>query len=244
MATTEQRLAALVLRRGDEAYRFVVSAPDFVRHFPVCWSEGEPDYGELRLDAAWTPIGEWSLQLEAGHIPRRLAILDSNGKALGQLECAEAHPHSGAGAPSIPDRRGRWSIGLLRIDGPQSGLGEVKLSKDGPVEWRAAADHQGDPWLWMCWQSRPPDDIYGRGVHAAFGTHAYRLVYDKRDCRYYQDGTEVPRGAGCNELNAVMANRWYEAFGPNDCSTRKLCDRPSSKGPADSGAGVPKEVRK
>jgi hypothetical protein len=245
MATTDQRLAALVLRRGDDVYRFVAEAPDFVRHFPVCWPEKDrPDYGEIRLDAAWTPLAAWSLTLAARDVPKTLAVLDSAGKAVGQLDCSETHGMPENTADGGKHRRNDWSIGPLRVDDAGTAFAAVALDATGPAEWRVANSRGTVPWIWMCWQGTPPAIFGANDVHAAFveSIHAYEITRVLRVCRYYQNGAEVPATDECAlPFDPVVAELWYKKYGPGDCAPRHktLCPWPPARSGPDGGAGPP-----
>lgn len=223
LATTDQRLAALVLRSSQHAYRFTAAAPDFVRRFPVCWGESTPpSYGEIRLDPAWSPSVGWSVVLGDGAVAESIAVLDGAGKSLGQLQCRGAR----TGGP--------WTIGPLRVDSPSGAFGVVWLGDDKAPTWVAAPGHEDNPWPWGCWRDAPPLRLHGaRGLFGARSGKlgVYRVSPTLRECRYYLNGDPVPPEDRCSPaVDADVASRWYRgAYAPaGDCDPRlwKLCPGP------------------
>jgi hypothetical protein len=229
LASTDQRLAELMLRRDDNVYRFNVTAPDFVRRFPICWPAGpRPGYGEIRLDTAWTPTLDWSLKVGDRMFPEFIAVLDGAGKALGQLVCPLPEATSDA----------RWTVGPLRIDKSIGVLGEARVSAADPPMWIAAAGHETDSWIWACWRDTPPPRILG--AHGLVATpfveaRSYHVAQPARACRCYQNGQELSSSDPCAEpLESPRALVWYQnGFGPADCDPprSKLCAFPDGGKP-------------
>ena len=223
LATTDQRLAALVLRSGEHAYRFTAAAPDFVRRFPVCWAEDvPPSYGEIRLDPAWSPSVGWSIVLGDRAVAESIAVLDGAGKSIGQLQCRSARTG------------GRWTIGPL----PASTRRAERSAWCGSATTRHRRGSR--PRVTRTTPGRgvaggvPPPRLHGaRGLFGARSGNLgfYRVSPTLRECRYYQNGDPVPPEDRCSPaVDADVASRWYRgAYAPaGDCDPRlwKLCPGP------------------
>jgi len=229
VATTGQRLSALVLRDGQSVYHFTVAAPDFVRRVPVCWAgAGRPTYGEIRLDGAWTPSLDWALSLADRDVAFSITVLDNTGMALGQLTC-----------PVTQDTHTdvTWTMGPLRIEDTRAEFGEVRLAREGATVWRAASVRAANPWVWACWHDKAPAQIYG--AHGWIGARAgddrvYRVTRSLRACRCYMNGQEAPAGKCASPLPDDLARGWYaQGYGPGDCDLdpkrSKLCPAEGSR---------------
>ena len=181
---------------------------------------------EIRLDPAWTPTLGWSLDLDNRDVAQSFEVLDSGGKAVGQVRCPD------------PTGDGRRTIGPLQIEEPSAAFATLwdddsaPRASDSPM-WSAAAGHEGDAWVWGCWQDGPPKRLRTaarlRGVKTA-AEGRYRAVPVLRACRYYQSGLPVPATDPCvNDLRAKAADWYGAAYGATadcDLARSKLCPDP------------------
>ncbi len=245
---TGERLAALLLRAGGEAAGcFRATEPEFVSLVPMCWTSSvRPTSGEIRLDGAWSPAENWTLDLPDRLVPSSLKILDQQGAFWGHLTCGTpdeaapqnaGEPTAAAGGSEASRKVSVWHVGPLHIRNPRP---ELRVLAAAGARWQTAPGRPIEAWAWGCWVGPEAPRVWKGEAHwnliqerrgqtheardpAISNVASSRAYYAQRGlekCCVYQDGR--PARCDCERAGAKDAAKWLADYGVKSCDPKEF----------------------